>query len=90
MLGIIYHLRIFLTKKLKLFLLFTNINIFEKIMNTTFDNFFKNNFFLFVTQNIRKYMKYENVFTEDYFDTKYVLYKYMKIMVHKSKEIYYF
>ena len=59
-------------------------------MNKTFDNFFKNNFFLFVTQNIQKYMKYENVSTEDYFDTKYVLYKYMKVMVHKSKEIYYF
>ena len=57
-------------------------------MNKTFDNFFKNNFFLFVTQNIRKYMKYENVFTEDYFDTKYVSYKSMKIIVHKSKEIY--
>ena len=41
-----------------------------------------------MTQNLQKYMKYENVFTEDYFDTKYVLYNYMKIIVHKSKEIY--
>ena len=57
-------------------------------MNKPFDNFFKNNFFLFLFQNVQKYMKYENVFTEDYFDTKCVLYKYMKIMVHKSIEMY--
>ena len=60
----------------------------NNILDWNIDISIKSNFYLLITQNIQKYMKYENVFTEDYFDTKYVSYKSMKIIVHKSKEIY--